>query len=404
MKILISAFSCGAGMGSEPGVGWNVSSGLAKSHEVTVVTTNEFKQRNEAARLQHPELNIRFIYYDLPYRLASLNRSRLAARAYYVLWQMMLPAFLKRHHRDLSPDVLHHLTFGSYSKPTFLHAFDDVPFVWGPIGGMAHPAGLQLPECGWRFRLLELLRMSYQAIAKVDPLLKLTARQASCIMGVSEEVLGLFPSDKTRLVSQVFAEEGIKAGTAREASSALHVVMAGRLVGWKGTSLGLIAFSRYVDLASGPARMTVVGDGPQAARLERLATRLEIGHLVDFCGSLDREAYFSRLSEADVLLFLGTHEPGAFVIAESLALGIPVICFDYGEPATLVAHEVNGLKVDLDLATYENEIAAGLLRLEDRELRARYSSEAVATAANLSAKNQVAAIEEIYESVRAGTI
>jgi hypothetical protein len=38
MKILISAYSCEPGMGSEPGVGWNIAREVAKYHEVWVLT------------------------------------------------------------------------------------------------------------------------------------------------------------------------------------------------------------------------------------------------------------------------------------------------------------------------------------------------------------------------------
>ena len=397
MRILISAFSCGAGMGSEPGVGWNVSSELAKDHQVVVLTTNEFRQRNDAALLENRELNLRFIYYDLPFRIACLRRSRFGMQVYYVLWQITLPVFLKRHHRDLRIDILHHLTFGSYSKPTFIHLFDTVPFVWGPIGGMVHPAGLRIPECSLGFRLEELLRIFYQTIARINPLLKLTEKRASYILGVSGEVLRVFPSRKTKIVSQVCIDTSLRASDARASSSTFHVVMAARLVGWKGMSLGLIAFRRYLGLTKKRAKMTIVGTGPEAGRLKRFAARMKISPYVEFCGSLDRDAYTARLAEADVLLFLGTHEPGASVIGESLALGIPVICFDYGEPATLVAHEVNGLKVDLNLRTYEDDVAACLLRLEDSEVRSGYSKGAVASAARFSVEKRVAAIEQVYE-------
>lgn len=38
MKILVSAYACEPGKGSEPGVGWSFVNELAKKHNVTVLT------------------------------------------------------------------------------------------------------------------------------------------------------------------------------------------------------------------------------------------------------------------------------------------------------------------------------------------------------------------------------
>ena len=38
MKVLISAYSCEPGRGSERGVGWNVAREVARRHEVWVLT------------------------------------------------------------------------------------------------------------------------------------------------------------------------------------------------------------------------------------------------------------------------------------------------------------------------------------------------------------------------------
>ncbi|WP_318780277.1 hypothetical protein [Atlanticothrix silvestris] len=44
MRILISAYACEPGQGSEPGVGWNVVREVSKYHHVWVLTSNCHRQ------------------------------------------------------------------------------------------------------------------------------------------------------------------------------------------------------------------------------------------------------------------------------------------------------------------------------------------------------------------------
>lgn len=47
MKILINAYACSPGMGSEPGMAWNWVSNLAKFCELYIITEGEFRDRIE---------------------------------------------------------------------------------------------------------------------------------------------------------------------------------------------------------------------------------------------------------------------------------------------------------------------------------------------------------------------
>lgn len=62
MKVLLTAFSCHPGRGSEPGIGWGVSQTVAKEHEVWVLTDAANRDGIEKAmkRLSNPRL--RFVY------------------------------------------------------------------------------------------------------------------------------------------------------------------------------------------------------------------------------------------------------------------------------------------------------------------------------------------------------
>ena len=73
MKVLLSAYSCDPGKGSEPGVGWNSVLQAARFHSVWVLTHDEGRQGITAALASGTLPNVRFVYLDLP-RWVSFGR------------------------------------------------------------------------------------------------------------------------------------------------------------------------------------------------------------------------------------------------------------------------------------------------------------------------------------------
>ena len=72
-RILLSAYTCAPGEGSEPEVGWNVAVGLARHHDVWVLVRSMHRPRIEAALAAAPVPGLRFVYYEVPMWPARLD-------------------------------------------------------------------------------------------------------------------------------------------------------------------------------------------------------------------------------------------------------------------------------------------------------------------------------------------
>lgn len=127
MKILLSSYSFGAGKGSEPGVGWNIASGLARrGHAITVATTTEYAEQNHKA-IKEESLPIRLLEWDE-------GLSDFAKRETYNLWQKKIGNRLNAVARNGNFDLIHHITFNQYRGIYDVFAAN-LPFLIGPIGG-----------------------------------------------------------------------------------------------------------------------------------------------------------------------------------------------------------------------------------------------------------------------------
>lgn len=338
-SILLSAYACEPGRGSEPGVGWSWATELARlGHGVTVITRAANRDAIEQEAPPAPgQLN--FVYYDLPASLLRW-RTRLHAQAiYYVLWQW----FAARHIRQLFPslpfDLVHHITFVSARYPSFMGSLG-IPFWFGPVsGGEAVPAPLR-PGFSAGQRCREWLRDVSNLAVPLDPLMRRTFRCAERIL-VTPDTLSLVPRqcrDKSAIQLGVGLPRVAANAVARipqRASDQLHLLYVGRLLEWKGVDIALLAVNRMKEVNPN-VRFTIVGQGAARSKLEGLARRLNLENAVQWVGWQPQQRLAEYYRAAHVLLFPSLRDSGGMVVLEALAQGVPVLCTDLGGPGMIV--------------------------------------------------------------------
>ena len=348
MKILISAYSCEPGRGSERGVGWNVAREVAKRHEVWVLTRpDESKDAIKAELAANPLPNLHFVYFTLPFWQDSLRWGQSGAmQIHYYLWQIQAYFVAKRLHKEIGFDVMHHVTFVKYSAPSLISLLP-VPFVWGPVGG-----GESAPPKFWkdfslRARCYELVRDLVRNIGQRDPLVSLTIKNSAVVRATTDDTakrLYQMGASQVQIVPEVgLLDEEIEVLNRfpLTSSQSVRFISMGRLLHWKGFHLGIQAFAK-ANLPN--AEYWLVGDGPEIANLQRLAQDCGVAHQVKFWGRLPREDSLERLGESHVLVHPSLHDSGGWVCIEAMASGRPVICLNLGGPAIQVT-EHTGFKV-----------------------------------------------------------
>ncbi|MFC4242489.1 glycosyltransferase [Gryllotalpicola reticulitermitis] len=111
---------------------------------------------------------------------------------------------------------------------------------------------------------------------------------------------------------------GADAAQARDDAAPPRALYVGRLADEKRIS-SLLPLAR-----SGAVRLTLVGDGPDRARLEQEFA----GTQTEFTGSLTGDALAARYATADVFVFTSTTETLGLVLIEALASGLPVVAVE----------------------------------------------------------------------------
>jgi glycosyltransferase involved in cell wall biosynthesis len=214
-----------------------------------------------------------------------------------------------------------------------------------------------------------------------------TLRRLQGVLAASEDAARLVRRDAPGVALQVIPPQGITAPSAPAhlEHDGLAIGFVGRLVPHRGldTLLQALAHQRHAHW-----RLTIVGEGPERERLERLASDLRLAARIRWAGALPllRELW----PELDVLVVpsrptASWNEPTGEAVAEAMAHEVPVIGSETGVLPELIGE--GGLVTPPGEA---GALAEALSQLFDPVVRAQLAEAARARALKLFSHEAVA--------------
>jgi glycosyltransferase involved in cell wall biosynthesis len=399
MRLLLSAYACAPNLGSDHAVGWNwVTEAHRLGHEIWAFVSPAHRGSIAAACNQDSSLSgIHWVFPEVPHWQLQEGVEPRWERTYNLLWQYNAVGYARDLHRRIEFDAIHHLTWAGIRSPTFLGSLGP-PLIIGPIGGgETSPQSLR-DKLGTRGRTLEWIRDISNATITVNPVVRTGFSDAAVIFVSTPDTQRLFKGsfyNKTIVFSQLGVTE-LPPIHKRQCGSPPKLLYAGRLLYWKGVHIALRAFAELTS-AGIHARFTIVGDGPERARLEQETRSLGLSDQVEFIFRVPQRKLFELYNTHDLLLFPSLHDSGGFVVLEALSHGLPVVCLDLGGPNEIVTAD-SGVVVRTSRSGQNTEqlatsIAAALSQLlQAPEEMSRLSKGAVARANEFILSKRIVAL------------
>lgn len=245
-------------------------------------------------------------------------------------------------------DVVHRLTPLSPTLPSTVAAKcrrAGAPFVVGPInGGVPWPREFDVARRRER-EWLSYLRGAY----RLAPGYRSMRESAAAIIVGSRDTLALEHEryrDKCVYIPENAVDPLRFAGdrVERDPPSPMRVAFVGRLVPYKGADMLVEAAASLVR--EGAVVLDIIGDGPEAGRIDAMIEREGIGHGVERPGWVQHANLKGRLGRAHVFGFPSVREFGGAVALEAMALGVVPVVMDYGGPGELVT-EATGVALPM---------------------------------------------------------
>ncbi len=346
MNILLSAFVCEPGLGSEEGVGWGTAWTLAQRHRVHVLTRPDHRTAIERFLAAHPTPSLSFSYYDISPGLRRGVVTSTLWQIYYHAWQARIARWAEPVCDAFAPDVVHHITYGRYWTPCSLYQLGR-PFVWGPLGGGDACPPAFLAGLNWRERAGDFFRRAAQRLAGLDPQLRATARHADVVLASTPATanrLAALGSERTVCLLQMALDESLARRPYLLDRTGCEFCAIGRLLGWKGQWLAIRAFA---EAAIPHSRLTILGEGPALPGLRRLAERLGVATSVEFRGGVPRAEALAQLERSIALIHPSLHDQAPTVVFEAMALGTPTIALRLAGPSLQIT-AATGFLVEAD--------------------------------------------------------
>ena len=122
-----------------------------------------------------------------------------------------------------------------------------------------------------------------------------------------------------------------------------RVVSVMRLAGRKSPSDLIRAIPSVLARVGREVVFTIVGDGPERPRLERLARRLGVARHVEFLGACDPARVADILSRSTVFALPSRREAFGLALLEARAAGLPIVARANGGVPEVVEHGRQGL-------------------------------------------------------------
>ncbi len=290
---------------------------LARGHEVRVVAPSD---RGRGGRDELDGIPVRRVRYGAPEAetLAYTGRMQEAIRspAGWLAIRGMVRALRAGVRAELDP-VVRPGGGRPVRRPAVIHAH------WWFPAGLAAPR--ELPA-------VVTLHGTDGRLLRRNPLVRALGRRvlrrARLVTAVSPELASLAEgaSGRSDVASHV-CPMPVDSSRFRWSRGGGGVLVVARLSAQKRVDLAIQAV-RVLARAGRPVPLTIVGEGPERAGLERLAGP---DLPVRFAGALSRSEVEGLLETADVMLFPAEHEGLGLAPLEALMCGVPVVaCTDGG--------------------------------------------------------------------------
>lgn len=412
LKILINAYACSPGMGSEPGMAWNWCVNLAKHCELHIITEGEFRDKIEEIVPTLPQRGNMHFYYNpigdnemlcAKIRKMCWNQGDWRFYKYYQQWQWKTYLKAKEICTEQHIDVLHQLNMIGFREPGFLWKLSketNVPFVWGPTDAkdkfpMAYTEGAGLKTklflllkntitC-WQLKHSKRVRMAAETAKIVISASSNSVRSFKKYMNIESPLL----NESGCLIDEISVSKPIDKKT-------FDFLWVGKMDFRKQLGLALRAVAAVYrhDI-----RLHIVGGGDNT-KYRTMAQSLGIMDLCVWHGAVSHEEVQRIMQQSNLFFFTSVAEGTPHAVLEAIANHLPILCFDTCGQGDAVTETV-GRKIPLSNPNQSVKDFAKMIEYlySHRDVLKSMSDSCKERSVELSWDNKARQMTGIYEKV-----
>jgi glycosyltransferase involved in cell wall biosynthesis len=230
-------------------------------------------------------------------------------------------------------DVVHQLNMVGFREPGYLWKITDIPFVWGPVGGMENIPLQYIRNSGLKRILFSILRgnINNWQIKKHRRVKKAIERSDALIAatGKSIEKIGKYHNRKAILINETacYADNENQIGLPYTNSDVFNIVWVGRFIYRKQLDLALKTIAKVKDL-KGIKFHIVGGYEHEEKRYRKLTAMMDMENICVWHGCVPNKEVHSLMRQMDLFFFTSILDTTSTVILEAISNQLPILCFN----------------------------------------------------------------------------
>lgn len=409
IKVIVNAYSCSPYLGSEPGMAWNWCANLAKYCELYIITEGVHRDKIESVVPTLPQGgNMHFYYSPVPQKVRLMLRNQGDWRFYfyYWKWQKRTADIVRDICRKEHIDILHQLNLIGFREPGYLWKVSretNIPFVWGPVGGLIKTPSNYLWSISKKILMKSLIKRSISAIQiRYSPSVRNAVRRADVLIGATNEetntICKLYGRDVIQMnetgtnVSVDFMEHHFSQ------NEEFNIIWVGRFIPTKQLGLALRVMALLKRMPH--IKLHIVGTGKNEKVYKEKATRLGLDKTCIWHGQIDNKEVQSMMRKSDLFFFTSIAEATSTVILEAISNLLPILCFDTCGFGSIVDDSI-GRKIGLSTPDKSVQDFADIINhlYHHRSILVQMSDNCRKRAKDLSWENKAKQMVALYEEV-----
>jgi len=408
---LVSAFACNPHSGSEEGVGWGWVKALAEYHDLWIITADFHRTTIEKAIQDAPKSFSHLKFYFVspkPWHFSPTKSWQFIEKSIfkpimncaYRVWQRDAFQVAKKLHREIKFDITHQITYVGFRFPGHLWKLN-LPFVWGPVGGLENTPWRFLPKLGIGGCLYYAGRNIFNSFdKKYLPGPKKAFKKAhGCIIAatgrIQQEIFRWY-GEECAVICEIGPPPEVAINhSLREPGEILKLSWSGLHLPGKALPLLLRALARLPSNAG--RQLDILGQGPCTVKWQRLARELGVDRGCKWHGQVSRSEAINRVHRSHLFIITSLKDLTSTVLLEALAQGVPVICPDHCGFTDVVTEDC-GIKVAVNTPRqFITDLAAAITLLaKDEECRRKLAKGALRRIEDFSWENKARQVNLIY--------
>jgi glycosyltransferase involved in cell wall biosynthesis len=362
--VLISAYACIPGQGSEEGTGWTYASTLSQQgYRVHCLTKKDGQAIIDPilADGQFPNLTVHYVHVP-DWVNAFCGKGLTGMYFHYIYWQWVASQLAQRLDQTEHIDLIHHVSYGSIQLGSFMYRLNK-PFVFGPVGG-GQRAPKSMKRYFGEFWNREWMRdVVGKVLEYVNPAYFRTVRKADQLIVTNLDTLRLARTLRPTAPVERIWDASLSASflpaepIQHIPGTTLKLLWVGRLLPRKALELTIQALGQ-VD-PSVPVTLTIVGGkGEMVDQVPGYLDRYNVRDKVDWVGHVTFQQVKDYYEQSDVFFFTSLRDSCPHQLLEAMGYSLPVVTLNLHGQAELV-DDSTGIRVPVDT---EAQVVADLAR------------------------------------------